>query len=61
MHYKKVSFQIGRKTYEIKAAVAKIQDTILGWDFMKKFRLTFWWNKWGDCYLYDKKSNIKPS
>ena len=57
--YKKVTFQIGRKQYEITAAIAKIKDTIIGWDFIKKFRLSFWWSNWGDCYLYDRKAKIK--
>ena len=57
--YKKVKVQIGRKQYELQAAIAKIKDTIIGWDFFRNYRLSFWWSKFGDCYLHDKKANIK--
>ena len=57
--YKKVKVQIGRKQYELQAAIAKIKDTIIGWDFFRNYKLSFWWSKFGDCYLHDKKANIK--
>ena len=57
--YKTITIQLGRKQYEIKAAIARIQGMILGWDFIKKYRMSFWWDKWGECYLFDKKANIK--
>ena len=56
--YKTVTFRFGRKSYEIKAAIAKIEDTILGWDFIKKHKLSFKWEG-EDCFLWDRKANAK--
>ena len=56
--YKEVKFRIGRKTYSIRAAIAKIEDTILGWDFIIKNKHNFIWE--GDeCFIYDRKAKIK--
>ena len=40
------------------AAIAKIEENILGWDFIKKYKLNFIWEK-DECFLYDKKAKIK--
>ena len=57
--YKTIQIQMGRKKYDIKAAIAKIKGTIIGWDFIKKYKLSFWWDSWGDCHLHDRQANIK--
>ena len=58
--YKEVAFKINRKTYKMWVTVAKIQDNIIGWDFIKKFKMNFVWE--GEtCYFYDKKAKIKKS
>ena len=31
---------------------------ILGFDFIRKHRLSFDWNRWGDFVLYDKRARI---
>ena len=56
--YKVIDIQIGRKKYQIKAAIANIKGIIIGWDFIKKYRLSFYWDKWGECYLQDRKTTI---
>ena len=33
---RKISIRIGRKTYEILATVADIDQDIIGWDFLEK-------------------------
>ena len=57
--YKEMEVQIGRKRYKFKAAIAKVQDTIIGWDFFRKYKLSFWWSDLGDCYLHDRQAKVK--
>ena len=40
------------------ATVAKIEDTIIGWDFIKRFKLNFEWEG-EECFLHDRKSKVK--
>ena len=56
--YKEINIRINRKTYKMVAAIAKIEDTIIGWDFIKKFKLNFEWQG-EDCYLHDRKANVR--
>ena len=51
--------QLGRKKYVINAAIANLEETIIGWDFIKKYRLSFYWDENGECYLYDRKAQVK--
>ena len=53
---KKHQVRLGRKTYEIEAVIADTNDSILGMDFIYKYKLEFRWGPFGDLYLYDKKS-----
>ena len=55
---KKVSFKIGRKTYQVEAVKALVKSPLLGWDFFKKYRLDTIWGEFGDLYLRDKRANI---
>ena len=54
--YKDISVRIGRKTYNFKAIKANVQATILGWDFIRHFKLDLVWNDFGDITIYDKKA-----
>ena len=51
--------QIGRKQYSITAVKTDISQTILGWDFFRKYSLGFDWNEYGDLFLTDKKAKIR--
>ena len=55
---KLLKIRIGRKEYEIEAVKTDIPQTILGWNFFKKYRLGFEW-KDEDLYLTDKKAQTK--
>ena len=54
---KDYSIRLGRKTYHIQAVISDTSETILGMDFIKKYRLDFRWGEFGDYYLYDPISN----
>ena len=56
---RKVSFQFNRKQYHFNAVVAKIKSTIIGWDFICKYRLNWEWDTWGNIHLVDRKAGIK--
>merc|ERR1711884_412588 len=58
---KKVNIQIGRKSYEILATIADVDQDILGWDFIEKHRLNFEWGQFGDLYIHDRKAKIKQA
>ena len=53
------TIRLGRKEYHIEAAISKTTDTILGMDFIMKYRFDFRWNEFGDLYLWDPKAQIK--
>ena len=38
--------------------MADIKQPIIGWNFIKKYRLSTGWNRWGDPMLIDKKARI---
>ena len=40
----------------MKATIADIEESIIGFDFIQKYRLNFEWNEFGDMVLHDKKS-----
>ena len=56
--YKKIQIQINRKKYDIVAAIAQVKDTIIGWDFIKKHKLSIIWNEFDDALLYDRKAKV---
>ena len=35
-----------------------IKQPIIGWNFIKKYRLSTGWNRWGDPLLIDRKARI---
>ena len=57
--YKEIEIRIGRKTYRHKAAITDIAEPIVGFDFMRKHKVTFLWGQWGDLYLHDQISDSK--
>ena len=54
-----ITVKIGRKPYRIEAIKAKIPETILGWDFIKKHHFNFIWGNFDDVYLVDNRNGIK--
>ena len=54
-----ICVRLGRKEYKIQAIKADIPQRILGWDFLRKYRLSLDWNEFGDLFLIDKKAKIK--
>ena len=57
--HKVIQVRINRKSYEIKAVIADVEQDIIGWDFIEKHRLSFDWGEFGDLYIIDKKANIR--
>ena len=55
---KKLTVQINRKEYSIQAIKTEVKTPILGWNFVKKHRLGFEWNEWGDVCITDRKADI---
>lgn len=50
-------FKIGRKTYNHQIILADIKTPVLGWDFIKKFKVSLVW--FGeDMHMVDKKASI---
>ena len=58
---KEIEVRIGRKSYKINAIIADVDQDILGWDFIEKFRLNFEWNAFGDLIIHDRKAKIKST
>ena len=56
---KDVEIKLGRKTFKMKVIKADVQNPIIGWNFIKRYRLAMDWNQWGDVCLVDKVSKIK--
>ena len=56
--FKDIEVQIGRKTYHFKAVKANVESPVLGWDFIRRHRLNFIWNEWGDITVNDRKADI---
>ena len=57
--YKEVFIKINRKSYPIKVIKSDVKEPILGWDFIRRHRLSFEWNEWGDVCIIDRKSKIR--
>ena len=55
---KELQIKLGRKIYHMTAVKAKIKAPLLGWDFIKKYKLDTVWGEFGDLYLRDKKAMI---
>ena len=47
---KNYSIRLGRKEFHIPAVISKTTDTILGMDFIKKYRFDLRWDEFGDYY-----------
>ena len=56
---KTIQIRLGRKTYEIDAIIADVNQDILGWDFLSKHKLNWEWSEFGDLFLIDKKAQSK--
>ena len=55
---KEIKVKIGRKGYPFLAIKADVDNTVLGWDFVRHHRLDLVWNEWGDQCIVDKKAKI---
>ena len=58
---KKLSVRINRKEYSILAIKTEVKTPILGWNFVKRHRLGFEWNAWGDVCITDRKAGISAA
>ena len=56
---KEVVVKIGRKQFKFTAIKADVSSPILGWDFIRRHKLSFVWNRWGDILIRHRKSGIK--
>ena len=56
---KTIDVKIGRKSYKYKVVVAKVKAPILGWDFIRKYKLDLVWGEFGDIFLRDKTAKIQ--
>ena len=56
-----VTIKINRKSYSHNIILTDVEIPILGWDFIKKYRLSQIWTEWGDLELVDKRANIKTT
>ena len=56
--HKEVQVKIGRKSYKFKVIKADISCPVIGWDFVRHYRLDMVWNDWGDITLRDKKAQV---
>ena len=58
--YKDIVVKIGRKPYKFRAIKANVPGPIIGWDFLRHFKLDL---VWGDdrevIYIRDKKAQIQ--
>ena len=54
-----IAIRIGRKTYNHRAVIADVEYPILGWDFVRHYKFSLQWNRFGDIELVDRKSNIR--
>merc|ERR1711994_764702 len=57
--FKDVTVKINRKSYNIRAIKSDVKCPILGWNFIRKYRLNLQWNDWGDICLVDPKAQSK--
>ena len=56
---KEVTLRLGRKTYKLDVVIAEVDQPIIGWDFISRYKLDFEWGQFDDLYLVDKRANIK--
>ena len=50
-----MSFRAGRKTYKQTVYITNTNETILGMDFIKAYKMDFRWGEFGDYYMHDTK------
>ena len=56
-----LKIKIGRKSYNHTVIISDVETPIMGWDFIKKFRLDLVWSRWGDYQIHDRKANIRAN
>ena len=56
---KEFTIKLGRKPFKFKAFKADVDTPIIGWDFIRHYRLHTVWNEFGDVFLEDPKSKCK--
>ena len=57
--FKDIVIRLGRKEYRFKAIKANVSSPVLGWDFVRHYKLDFVWNEFGDITIQDRKAKIK--
>ena len=50
--------KLGRKSYSHVFILADIEVPIMGWDFIKRFKLDISWSQWGDPIILDRVAGI---
>ena len=53
-----IPIRIGRKTFNHEAIIADVSESVIGFDFCKKYRLSTIWTETGDLELWDRQANI---
>ena len=56
--HKEVEIKIGRKAYKFRVIKADVASPVIGWDFVRHYRLDMVWNEWGDIMIRDKKAQV---
>ena len=54
-----IQIKIGRKSYNHEVIISDVDTPIMGWDFIKRFRLDLTWTRWGDYQICDSRAKIK--
>ena len=57
--YKEISIKVNRKSYPIRVIKTDVENPIIGWDFVRKYRLETAWTQWGDVVMRDPKAQIE--
>ena len=57
--FKTVDIKIGRKTYSHQVVIADVSSPVIGWDFVRKYKLDMVWGDDEEIYIFDKKAKIK--
>ena len=57
--FKEVEIKLGRKLIKYRLIKADVETTVLGWDFLRKNKLSMIWDELDEVYLWDRKSNTR--
>ena len=56
-----LSIKIGRKNYNHTVIISDVETPIMGFDFIKRFKLDLVWSRWGDYQIFDKRAKIRKN